>query len=125
MSITISVDNDKHLTTHTVIGEISFEEVMSTLKQYWEGQPTMFLLWDFRKGSMAQLSYVDLERIVDYVTFHSEKRASGKTAIVVSRDLEYGLSRILDTLRDIRKVHSQLGVFRSVEEANQWLDEEE
>ncbi len=125
MSITISVDNDKHLTTHTVIGEISFEEVMSTLKQYWEGQPTMFLLWDFRKGSMAQLSYVDLERIVDYVTFHSEKRAGGKSAVVVSRDLEYGLARVLDTLRDIRKVHSQLGVFRSVEEANQWLDEEE
>ncbi len=41
MSITINVDNDKHLTTHTVIGEISFEEVMTTLKQFWEGQPTM------------------------------------------------------------------------------------
>ncbi len=125
MSITISVDNDKQLTTYTVIGEISFEEVMSTLKQFLEGQPTMNVLWDFRKGSMAQLTSGDLERIADYAMLHSEKRAGGKTAVVVSRDLEYGLARVLDTLRDIRKLPYQLEIFRSVEEANQWLDEEE
>ncbi len=67
----------------------------------------------------------DLERIADYAMLHSEKRAGGKSAIIVSRDLEYGLSRVLDTLSDIRKVTVQLEIFRSVEEANQWLDEEE
>jgi len=125
MSITTSVDNDKQLTTHTVIGEVSFEEGMTTLKQFWEDRPTMNVLWDYRKGSLARVSSVDLERMVDYVTVHSEKRAGGKTAIVVSRDLESGLSRVLDTLRDIRRVPFQLQVFRSMEKANQWLDEEE
>jgi hypothetical protein len=125
MSITTSVDNDKQLTTHTVIGEVSFEEGMTTLKQFWEDRPTMNVLWDFRKGSLARVSSVDLERIVDYVAVHSEKRAGGKTAIVVLRDLESGLSRILDTLRDIRGVPFQFKIFRSMEEANQWLDEEE
>ena len=85
----------------------------------------MNALWDFRKGSMAQLLSGDLERIADNAVLHSEKRAGGKTAIVVSRDLEYGLARVLDTLRDIRKLPYQIEVFRSVEEANQWLDEEE
>jgi hypothetical protein len=125
MSITTSVDNDKQLTTHTVIGEVSFEEGMTTLKQFWEDRPTMNVLWDFRKGSLARVSSVDFERIVDYVTVHSEKRAGGKTAIVVLRNLESGLSRILETLRDIRRVPFQLQVFRSMEKANQWLDEEE
>ncbi len=74
MSITTSVDNDKKLTTHTVIGEVSFEEVMITLRQFWEGQPTMNVLWDFRKGSMAQLSFIEIERVADYVTFQAEKR---------------------------------------------------
>lgn len=125
MSITTSVDNDKQLTTHTVIGEVSFEEGMTTLKQFWEDRPTMNVLWDYRKGSLARVSSVDLERMVDYVTVHSEKRAGGKTAIVVSRDLESGLSRVLDTLRDIRRVPFQFQVFRSMEKANQWLEEEE
>jgi hypothetical protein len=124
MSITTSVDNDKQLTTHTVIGEVSFEEGMTTLKQFWEDRPTMNVLWDYRKGSLARVSSVDLERMVDYVSVHSEKRAGGKTAIIVSRDLESGLSRVLDTLRDIRRVPFQLQVFRSMEKANQWLDEE-
>jgi hypothetical protein len=125
MSITTSVDNDKQLTTHTVIGEVSFEEGMTTLKQFWEDRPTMNVLWDYRKGSLSRVPAVDLEVMVDYVTVHSEKRAGGKTAIVVSRDLESRLSRVLDTLRDIRRVPFQLQVFRSMEKANQWLDEEE
>ena len=124
MSITTIVDNDKQLTTHTAIEETSFEETMTTLKQFYEGKSTINVLWDFRRGSMALLSSVDLERIVDYVTFHSEKRAGGKTAIVVSRDLEYGISRVIETLREIRKVPLQLLIFRSMEEANQWLEEE-
>ena len=61
MPITTSVDNDKQLTTHTVIGEISFEEVMTTLRQFWEGQLTISVLWDFRKGSMARFSFIEIE----------------------------------------------------------------
>ena len=125
MSITTSVYNDKQLTTHTVMGEISFEEVMTTLRQFWEDQPTMNVLWDFRKGSMAQFSFIEIDRVADYVTFQAEKRAGGKTATVVSRDSEYGLSRLIDTLRDMRKVPLQLKIFRSIEKANQWLDEED
>ena len=125
MSIKTSIDNDKQLTTHTVMGEISFEEVMTTLRQFWEDQPTMNVLWDFREGSMAQFSFIEIERVADYVTFQAEKRAGGKTATVVSSDSEYGLSRLMDNLRDIRRVPLQLEILRSIEEANQWLDEEE
>ena len=125
MSIKTSIDNDKQLTTHTVMGEISFEEVMTTLRQFWEDQPTMNVLWDFREGSMAQFSFIEIERVADYVTFQAEKCAGGKTATVVSSDSEYGLSRLMDNLRDIRRVPLQLEILRSIEEANQWLDEEE
>jgi hypothetical protein len=108
-----------------VIGEISFEEVMTTLRQFWEGQLTISVLWDFRKGSMARFSFIEIERVADYVTFQAEKRTGRKTATVVSRESEYGLSRLINTLRVIRKVPLQLKIFRSMEEANQWLDEEE
>ena len=125
MSITTSVDNERQLTTHTVIGEITFAEVMTTLRQFWKGQLTMSVLWDFRKGSMARFTFIEIERVADYVAFQAEKRAGGKTATVVSRDSEYGLSRLINTLRVIRRVPLLLRIFRSLEEANQWLDEEE
>ena len=49
MSITTSVDNDKQLTIHTVTGEASFEEGITTLKQFYEDRPTMNTLWDFAR----------------------------------------------------------------------------
>ena len=125
MSITTSVDNDKQLTTHTVIGEVSFEEGMTTLKQFWEDRPTMNVLWDYRKGSLARVSSVDFERIVDYVTVHSEKRAGGKTALVGTKDLEFAMSRTFKTFSEIGNLPFQVEAFRSIEEANQWFDGEE
>ena len=125
MPITTSVDSDKQLTTHTVIGEASFEEGMTTLKQFWEGQPTMNVLWDFRKASLARVSSEETEAIMNYIKRHSEKRSGGKTALVVSGDLEYGLSRMSQMLADLHSISLQMEVFRSFKEAIQWLGQGE
>jgi len=97
---------------------------MTTLKQFYEGQITMNVVWDILKGDMTPLSYVNLERIVEYVALHAKKRAGGKTAFVVLRGLEYGLSRVTNTLLDIREAPVQYEIFRSIKEANQWLVKE-
>jgi len=125
MSITTSVDNDKQLTTHTVIGEVYFEEEMTTLKQFWEGQTTKNALWDFRKASLARVSSKETETIMDYIKHHSGKCSVGKTALVASGDLEYGILRMAQTLAEIKGFYLQLEIFRSFEEAIQWLGEEE
>ena len=124
MSITTSVDNDKQLTTHTVIGEVSFEEEMTTLKKFWEGQTTRNVMWDFRKASLARVSSGKTEAIMDYIKHHSGKYSGGKTALVASGDLEYGLSRFSQTLAEMKSYPLQLEVFRSFEAAIQWLGEE-
>ena len=125
MSITTSVDNDKQLTTHTVIGEVSFEEGMTTLKQFWEGQATRNVLWDFRKASLTCVSVRETEAIMDYIKHHSEKYSGGKTALVASGDLEYGILRMAQTLAEIKGFSLQMEIFRSFKEAIQWLGEEE
>jgi hypothetical protein len=125
MPVTTSVDNDMQLTIHTVTGEASFEEGMTTLKQFFEVRPTKYVLWDFRKGSLAHVSYKDTEAMMDYIKHHSEKRSGGKTAFVVSRDLEYGLSRMAQTLAEIKNLSIQMEIFRSFKEAIRWFGEEE
>ena len=51
MTITTTIDHDRELTIHAVIGYTYFDETMVTLKQFWEGQPARNELWDFRKAN--------------------------------------------------------------------------
>jgi hypothetical protein len=54
-----------------------------------------------------------------------EERKGGKTAVVASSDLQYGLSRILGTLYEIKDFSTQLQTFRQMDEALRWLDQDE
>ncbi len=47
--------------------EISFEELMTAVKQLWEGQKTKHVLWDSRNGTFAKVSYDQLASIADFV----------------------------------------------------------
>jgi hypothetical protein len=124
MPINSTIDHSRDLTIHTGTGDVSFEEVMTTLRQSWEGQTTKNALWDARKAKTPDLSSHDLERIADYIMTHAEKRAGGKSAMVAPSELEYGLSRVYDAWHDIRRFPFQFRVFRSIEEANEWLDKD-
>jgi hypothetical protein len=125
MTITRSVDQEKQLTIFIVVGKPSFEETLEVLKPFYEKHPTKNLLWDFRNASFETLSSKNLEAIADYVKQHGEVRAGGKTAFVVSKDLEYGLFRMIETFGEIRKIPIYTEVFRSMDEAVHWLEEDE
>ncbi len=124
MRITTKVDYDNQLTTHTVIGEVTFEDAVTTLNQFWEGQQTINVLWDIRKGVVADVSPKEAKIISNYIKYYSKKHPESRSAIVVSGDLEYGLSRMVQALGEIRGLSLQTGVFRSFKEAILWLDEE-
>jgi hypothetical protein len=121
MHVKTNADHDKHLTIHTVTGEPSFEESMAFFKQFYEGELTQNVLWDFTKASLARISSEHTETILDYVRQYVEKREGGKTAIIVSKDLEYGMSRMIITLAELKDIPFELEIFRSLEEAVQWI----
>jgi len=123
MPITTQIDHDKQLTIHTATGEPSFEEGMEAFKLFYEGHPTKNLLWDLRNASLHLLSSENLEAFVDYAKRHSDLRAGGKTAFVVSKDLEFGLLRMVDAFSEIAKIPFYLMTFRSMDEAVRWLEE--
>ncbi len=123
MPITTKTDNNKQLTINTVIGDMPFEEFIATLKQFWEGSQTMNVLWDFREWT-AFLSSEEIKAIVNYIKPHSVKRPKAKTALVVSRDLDSGISRTIMALGRIKELTYQIDTFRSYEDAIQWLDDE-
>ncbi len=116
MPITTEIDNDKQLTSHTAIGDVPFEELMTAIKQAWEGPQTMNIVWDFSKGTV-DLSSEQIKAISNHIKHHSEKRREGKTAIIVSRDLGYGMARMGGTLVEMKGATYKINTFRSYEEA--------
>ncbi len=125
MQVNIKADHDNQLTIHTVTGEPSFQDSMATFKNFYEGKPTQNVLWDFRKASLARISTKEIEAVLYYVQRHVEKRKGGKTAVLVSKNLEYGISRMVQALTEIKDIPLKIEIFRSIEEAMQWLGKEE
>ena len=124
MPVKTEVDYEKQLTIKTVTGEPSFEESITNFRQFYEGKLTKKVLWDFSKASLSRISSNQIETILDYIKQHAEKRAGGKTAIVVSKTLEYGMSRMIQTLSELKSIPLEIKIFRSIEEAAQWLSKE-
>ena len=125
MQVNIKADHDNQLTIHTVTGKPSFQDGMATFKNFYEGKPTQNVLWDFRKASLARISTKEIEAVLYYVQRHVEKRKGGKTAVLVSKNLEYGISRMVQALTEIKDIPLKIEIFRSIEEAIQWLGKEE
>lgn len=123
MPITTTVDNDRELTTHTVTGQPSFEEGMSTLTEFWEGRPTKNTLWDFREVILGRLTYGEVKKIIDYIGPRAKKRTGGKTGLVGSKDLVKGTEKLMVRYCRNNKLPFQIRAFRSIRKANKWLNQ--
>jgi hypothetical protein len=74
---------------------------------------------------LEAISSKNFEALADYVEQHGEVRAGGKTAFVVSGDLEYGISRMIKSSTEIRDIPLDSMGFRSMKKAVHWLEEDE
>ncbi len=112
---------DKNLTIFAVIGEVTCQELMTTLKTFYTDSPTLDILWDVRQGTVSKLSYNDIRIVVESVVEFTKKSRRRKTAIVISRDVDYGIGRIFGTFAEIKEVSLTVRVFREYDEAMTWL----
>jgi len=128
MPITSQIDQSSQLTTHIATGEISFTDIIKAIESFYKEKPTKNIIWNFHdvdKDALLSFSYNELKEIVRFTKQHEDLRRSGKTALVVSTDLEFGLGRMYDTLAEIENLSHSVKVFRSMDEAFKWIDEDE
>ena len=129
MPITSQVDKSKNLTIYTLTGELTIDEIHEAVKSFWEAHElTLNALWDARRAKLTNLESSDMESITAFIgqyTHRFEERKGGKSAVVASSDLQYGLSRILGTLYEIKDFPTKLQTFRQMDEAMEWLDQDE
>jgi len=126
MATSIEYDPNRGIWTIIVKGELSVADIVavsSTMygsEEYVPGAPR---LWDARGATApVTVSGADLQLIVE-LPESIDPRTAGKVAVVVSRDLDYGMSRMYQAFAE--KLPSNTRIFRDIAEAERWLLEED
>jgi hypothetical protein len=82
-------------------------------------QAGMGRLWDFTEADLSLFSSDTIQAIAQYSLRFPKGINDVKVAFAVERDLEYGLSKIFQAFSS--KAKTKVEVFRSLQEAEQWL----
>lgn len=94
-------------------------DICKSLDDAAGNSPGNLRLWDFTIGS--NLPDDDIQIVAHHAK--SIRMPAGKVAIVAPQDLTFGIFRVYAAHRDEQRV--KLSVFRSEQEARDWLNEEQ
>ena len=109
------------VTMRSVLGETTADELLNALRNFYEGQITQDVIWDLTKGSLQLLTDNDMRRIAKFVFSHAHKRLGRKTAIVAPTDIEFGMSRMINTYGDLADLPFETRTFRTLSDAAEWI----
>ena len=82
---------------------------------------TRNILWDLRNANVAALTASQVTDLADLSVSYSELREGGKTAIVVSDDLNFGVAREFEG--QSMSLSREFVVFRDIDKAYKWIEE--
>jgi hypothetical protein len=121
-TIKSGVDRDKDLTSHTCHGTTTMAEIGDAIRLFYRSSPTRNVIWDLSDGNFASTSTDQISALAAQIKRMAHSRAGGKTAIVASADLGYGLGRMYQVFAQQAEQMSDIQVFRSCKEAEKWLE---
>jgi hypothetical protein len=123
MELITEIDEKVNLRRVKVTGEVAFAPVMAELERLYASpdfRPDMNVLWDLREAKVSSISSSEVQRLTDLVAQHWGTGGKSRAAFVVSRDFEFGLSRMYGIFLESR-MPTQVQVFRDINEALQWV----
>ena len=124
MEIITNSNKEKNLRHHSIKGLIKVPELIDYLKELQnapEFDPGMKVLWDLRKADLSLVSTPDVSSIMESVVKQWGKTERNKAALVVSGDLDYGLSRMFQIMLE-GETRSKVSVFKDMNKAEEWLE---
>jgi hypothetical protein len=106
-------------TTGTVSRD-GFEQLLEGLLKHPKWRSGMSLLSDYSDAEASSLSADDVRDLAQFYASLKDRLGPGRSAIVVSDALAFGIARMGISIAEL-KVSRQFRVFRSVQDAEQWL----
>ena len=93
------LDRDKDLLIRHATGEISAEDIKDAIQSYYSDASAPIaskVLWDLREVTFNQISSWDVGEIGRFAAKHTGPRKGGKTALLFSSEVGFGLGRMFD-----------------------------
>jgi hypothetical protein len=116
------IDTEKDLTIYKVNGELSNEELLRLNNELFIGQSTEKIIFDFRNGSLKNISTGVFKQKIISSKSRAEKRKEIKVAIIAKKDIDFGMGRMYAAYVEMEDIGVTISVFRTQSEALQWLD---
>ena len=129
MTVEFRIDKDEGIVYGTLKGEFELGEILEALAEVVlsdDYRPGLNGITDLREMNWES-DQADLRKLVQFMVEHSDRIGRSRSAIVVSGDRAYGMSRMFEVFSE----QSPLVVreFRDFDEAKRWVveggDEEE
>jgi len=123
---TIETTKDKSLslTMNIARGQISYDDFTNWINDYYSGAITRYVLWDFTEADVSGISSKEYEKIAALVKKKSDQKEGkkgGKSALVHSQDVGFGLGRMFEALSRMEGIEFEFKSFRCMAEAKKWL----
>jgi hypothetical protein len=124
MEATVQIeDRFARVTLSGPIAIDKWKEAYHQLLSHPDFRKDMDTLWDFRAvEEIHTLQPSDMHAIAREVTDRAEKRGAGRVALVMAREVDFGLARMYELMSD-GLVPLSIRVFRDLGEAEAWLTE--
>jgi hypothetical protein len=122
MTVNTVVDKKASVVIHTVTGEITFQKIKSSYESvcsHPDFKENMNSIWDIRDADASKFDSQEVIKIARYFETQTKTRAKYKAAVIVSRDLEYGLSRKYQVAA--ADLPAKIGIFINLDEAKKWV----
>ncbi len=123
MAIHIYYDQKRNTRHYSLIGEISYNEIINVLKEVCKDpdhKSAMKVLWDLTDASFVNITAEEVRQIATLVGEKWGNSPISKAALVAERVFDYGMSRMYAIYLE-NKTSCKVEVFRGVEEALAWL----
>ena len=115
------IDSQNDLSVFTVNGALIADEIIERVEEYYTRHPTKLVLWIMGEVDLTAITSAGIERIIQIAKKHTGKRQEGKTAIVGSKDIDYGLARMYEAYTGLENLPYEYKIFKDVDEAKEWL----
>ena len=126
MPITSDTEPSRNLTTLTATDKITFEDIIEVVKTFKDSPPAKNIVWDFSSANPVDpFNAMDMDRIavLAKTNLNFREQPDGKTAFVATSDFIFGLARMYTTYLELQGPAHEIQVFRSLDEAHEWLAE--
>lgn len=117
--IQIGTDEQKDLTTFTVKGTLTADNILKAINDFYKN-PTRLVLWHANDTVLNEISPADLENATRLISEVKTGRPEGKTAFVIGKD-DFSLGVLFEGFSKIEHLPYEYRSFTSEDEAMHWL----